>query len=200
MDRTGPTMLTQAASRSPTSARAMETACSSLPVVTRITLRRWGVRSGISAARLARQAFAQLARSASILERLAIVHKQNRHFDSEAGLEAGIAVDLDALDARVEFRKFGRYHLFHLAAQLAVVSCVENQLDHESAITLPRIGVLYPSWRKTPSRLRTDSVAGHGDEPAPRRARASNRRWAANSITSAHRSTSYHPGPSANGM
>src|SRR5208337_1785147 len=142
MDRTGPTMLTQAASLSPTNARAMETACSSLPVVTRITLIRWGVRSGISAPRLARQAFAQLPRSASILERLAIVHKQNRHFDAEAGLEAGVAVDLDPLDTPVEFRKFGRNHLFHLAAQLAVGSCVENQLDHESAVSLALIGVL----------------------------------------------------------
>src|SRR5271168_1341225 len=135
-------MLTQDASLSPTSARAMETACCSLPVVARITLMRWGVRSGISAPRLARQAFAQLARCASVLKRLAIVHEQHRHFDSEAGLEAGVAVDLDALDARVEFRKFGRNHLFHLAAQLAVVSCVENQLDHESAVSLPHIGVL----------------------------------------------------------
>src|SRR5208282_2153706 len=142
MDRTGPTMLTQAASRSPTSARAMETACSSLPVVTRITLRRWGVRSGISAARLARQAFAQLARSASIFERLAIVHEQHRHFDSEARLVAGVAVVHDPLETRVEYRKFIRQRLVHLAAQPAVVACVENQLDHESAVVLPRIGVL----------------------------------------------------------
>src|SRR5208337_647232 len=135
-------MLTQAASLSPTSTRAIETACSSLPVVTRTAFRRCGVRSGISATRLACQAFAQLAGSASILERLAIVHEQNRHFDSEAGLEDGVAVDLDPLDTRVESRKFGRNRLFHLAAQLAVGSCVENQLDHESAVSLALIGLL----------------------------------------------------------
>src|ERR1019366_3175007 len=142
MDRTGPTTLTQAASLSPTSTRAMETACSSRPVVTSTTFRRCGVRSAISVLRLARQAFAQLVGSASILERLAIVHKQNRHFDSEASLEAGVAVDLDPLETRVEVRQFGRNHLFHLAAQSALVSCVKNQLDHESAVVLPRIGVL----------------------------------------------------------
>src|SRR5208282_2055598 len=142
MDRTGPTMLTQAASLSPTSTRAIETACSSLPVVTSTAFRRCRVRSGISATRLARQAFAQLARSASIFERLAIVHEQHRHFDSEARLEAGVAVDLDPLETRVEFRKFSRNRLFHLAAQPAVVACVENQLDHESADVLLRIGVL----------------------------------------------------------
>src|SRR5208282_1212253 len=142
MDRTGPTMLTQAASLSPTSARAMAAACSSLPVVTSTAFRRCGVRSGISAPRLACQAFAQLDGSASILERLAIVHEQNRNFDSEAGLETGVAVDLDPLEMRIEFRKFGRNRLFHLAAQSALVACVENQLDHESAVVLPRIEVL----------------------------------------------------------
>src|SRR5208282_779315 len=109
-------MLTQAASLSPTSARAMAAACSSLPVVTSTAFRRCGVRSGISATHLACQAFVQLAGSASILERLAIVHEQNRHFDSEARLEAGVAVDLDPLETRVEFRKFGRNRLFHLPA------------------------------------------------------------------------------------
>src|SRR5208282_937244 len=145
MDRTGPTMLTQAASLSPTSTRAMEAACSSLPVVTSTAFRRCGVRSAISAPRLARQAFAQLAGIASILERFAIVHEQNRHLDSEASLEAGGAVDLDPLETRVEFRKLGRNRLFHLAAQSAFVSRVENQFDHESAVVLPRIGVLYRS-------------------------------------------------------
>src|ERR1019366_248796 len=142
MDRTGPTMLTQAASLSPTSTRAMETACSSLPVVTSTAFRRCGVRSAISAPRLACQAFPQLAGSASILERLAIVHEQNRHFDSEASLETGIAVDLNPLETPIEFRKFGRNRLFHLAAQSAFASRVKNQLDHESAVVLPRIGVL----------------------------------------------------------
>src|SRR5271163_4571311 len=125
-------MLTQAASLSPTRARAIEIACSSVPVVTRIARIRCGVRAGISGPRLTRQPLAQFARSASILERLAIVHEQNRHFDSELRLEDRVAVDLDAPDAHVEIRQLGRNHVFHLAAQLAIVSGVENQLDHES--------------------------------------------------------------------
>src|SRR5271170_2286701 len=121
-------MLTQAASLSPTSARAIATACSSLPVVTKITRMRCGVRAGISGSPLARQAFAQFDPCASILERLAIVHEQHRHFGSKARFESRVAVYFDSLDTRVEVRQFGRNHFFHLAAQLAVVSCVENQL------------------------------------------------------------------------
>src|ERR1700685_2201423 len=123
-------MLTQAASRSATKARAIATACSSLPVVTNMTRVLCGVRAGISALGLARQAFAQLGGSASILERLAIVHKQHRHLGSEAGFESGIAIDLDALDARVEFRQLGCERRLHFAAQLAVVAGVQNQIYH----------------------------------------------------------------------
>jgi len=96
----------------------------------------------MSAPRLARQAFAQLAGSASILERLAAIDEQHRHFDPEASLKAGIAVDLDPLEAGGEFRENVQNRLLHLAAQLAVVSSVENQLDHESAAVMARIGVL----------------------------------------------------------
>src|SRR5580704_4736767 len=135
-------MLTQAARRSATSARAIPMACSSLPVVTKITRMRWGVRAGISGPPLARQTFAQFASRASIFERLAIVYEQHRHFSAEACFEFGVAVYFDSLDARVEVRQFGGNHFFHLAAQLAVVACVENQLDHELEGVHSRIGVL----------------------------------------------------------
>src|ERR1700689_3236405 len=135
-------MLTQAASRSVTNARAIATACSSLPVVTKITRMRWGVRAGISGSPLARQAVAQFATRASILERLAIVYEQHRHFGSKARFESRVAVYFNSPDARVEIRQFAGNHFFHLAAQLAVVACVENQLDHELEGARSRIGVL----------------------------------------------------------
>src|ERR1700722_15015809 len=129
-------MLTQAASLSPTNARAIATACSSLPAVTNITRILCGVRAGISALRLARQALAQLGGRASILECLAIIHKQNRHLDSETRLEAGVTVNFDALDAGLEFRHLGGDHFFHFVAERAVVPCVENQLDHRGTLAI----------------------------------------------------------------
>src|SRR5260370_28852565 len=105
----GPTIFTHAASLSATKVRAISAACSSLSQVTKITLILCGVLAGISA-NLTREAFAQFGGSASIFERLAIVHEQNRHLDSEAGLEVRVAVDLDALYTCIEFRRLGGNH------------------------------------------------------------------------------------------
>src|SRR5260370_31535436 len=135
-------IFTHAARRSETSARAIDSACSSTPVVVRITLSLCGVRAGILAFYFAQQSFAKFLGSASILERLALVHEQDRHFDSEARLQIGVAIDFDSPDSRVEFRDFGRNNVFHLAAKLAVVSGVENQLDHELPAISRRIGGL----------------------------------------------------------
>ena len=46
-----------------------------------------------------------------------------------------VTVDLDALNMCVEFRRLGGNYFFHLVAQWAVVSGVENQLDKESERT-----------------------------------------------------------------
>src|ERR1700722_11009549 len=77
---------------------------------------------------LALQAFAQFARAAPILERLAAVDEKHRDLDSELRLEFWRAVDFHASEGRVEARPNFLNHHFHFVTQLTVAAGIENQI------------------------------------------------------------------------